>query len=107
VNPTAFESYRISNVTLRSLIVAAVFVLGGLHGGPSNAAQWSGHEDDCLECRHQTREASPCRKVLAETTSASPQSHAVSGAALLRIATMVQHGHARASLFGLRCQFLI
>lgn len=109
VNHTALESYIIPTMVLRSLIIAMVFVLGGLHGGPSVAAQGPGHEDNCLEYRHEAHRASRGRKVSTTNTFSFSFSHIEPAALALAapVAVPAQSGQDRGTLLSLRCLFLI
>lgn len=92
---------------LRSLFMAVVFLLGGLHGGPLLAAQCLGHEDDCLEYRREGSKALPHRESAPEAAPAHSRPYADAGGFALLRPAMVEPGQARASLLGLGCQFLI
>lgn len=94
-------------MTSRSLILTIAFLLGGLHGSPSNATQWLGHEDDCLEYRHEVREASTNRRAPKDTASACSTTQSDPSSLLQASAIMMESDSTEATLLGLCCQLLI
>jgi hypothetical protein len=94
-------------MALRSLIIALVCMLGGLHGGTSAAAHHPGHEDDCAEHRQTVSASVAARKANTKALTLGFHPQVRPHPLVVHRARIMNSQQDQRTLLGLRCLFLI